>query len=74
MTVKEFHEMATAQIERYIDRKTHTRFTLDYSENIDETEFSKAWTMYKENADKKVVSVWALVNHDGEAVLVAEFQ
>ena len=74
MTVKELHELATAQVERYIDRKTQTRFTIDYSENIDEVEFSKAFAMYKENADKKIVCVWAMVNHDGNPVLVAEFQ
>lgn len=66
--------MATAEIERYIDRKTQTRFTLDYSEENNEADFSKAWSMYKENADKKVVSVWALVNHNKKPVLVVEFQ
>lgn len=74
MTIKEFHEMSTAEIERYIDRKTQTRFTLDYSEGQNVYDFSKAWSMYKENADKKVISVWALVNHNKKPVLVVEFQ
>ena len=40
MIVEEFHDMATSEIERYIDRKTNTRFTLDYSENHNEDEWN----------------------------------
>lgn len=74
MTVKEFHEMCTAQIERYIDRKTNTRFTLDYSENHNDDEWNTGYETYIANLEKKVVSVWAMVNHNGQAVLVAEYQ
>lgn len=74
MTVEEFHDMCTSEIERYIDRKSNTRFTLDYSENHNEDEWNIGWKTYKANLEKKVVSVWAMVDKSGKAVLVAEYQ
>ena len=74
MTVKELHEMNTSLIEHYIDRKTNTRFTLNYSEHHNVHEFITEMETYKANLEKKVVSVWAMVDKNGNAVLVAEYQ
>lgn len=74
MTVKEFHEMCTTEIERYIDRKSNTRFTVDYSEHCSDSERMIGWKTYRANMEKKVVSVWAMVDNSSKAVLVAEYQ
>lgn len=74
MTVKEFHEMCTTEIERYIDRKTNTRFTIDYSEHHNHDEWELGWKTFQANLEKKVVSVWDMVDKRGKAVLVAEYQ
>lgn len=74
MTVQEFHEMCTASKERYIDQKSGTRFTLDYNEQTPSALFQEHWRIYKENMEKRVVSVWALVDHNGRPVVVVEFQ
>ena len=74
MTVKEFHEMCTTEIEMYIDRKSRKKFFLDYSENQNGNEFSNGWNTYQSNLEKQVVSVWAMVDYMGKAVLVAEYQ
>ena len=74
MTVEEFHDMCTSEIEQYIDRKTNTRFTLDYSEHRIYDEWEIAWKTYQANLEKNVVCVRALVDKSGKAVLVAEYQ
>lgn len=74
MSVQEFHEMCTASKERYIDRKSGTCFTLDYNEQTPYVLFRENFRIYKENMEKRVVSVWALVDHNGQPVVVVEFQ
>lgn len=74
MTVKEFHEMCTGSKERYIDPKTETRFTLDYYEGVPSALFQENWRIYQDNKEKRVVSVWAMIDHDGHPVTVVVFQ
>lgn len=74
MTVQEFHEMCTASKEMYINRESGTRFTLDYNEQTPYVLFRENFRIYKVNMEKRVVSVWALVDHDGRPVVVVEFQ
>lgn len=74
MTVKELHELSISKIEWYIDRKTNTRFTLDYSENRNKDEWNIGIETYKANLEKKIESVRATVDSKGKAVLVIEYQ
>lgn len=73
MTVKEFHEMSTATRERYINRETGERFTLDYASEVCTIQFRDAFAEYKKVQEREVKSCWPLVGHNGEAILVIEF-
>lgn len=74
MTVQEFHEMCVASKERYIDRKSGTCFTLDYNGQTPYVLFRENFRIYKENMEKRVVIVSAMVDHDGRPGVVVEFQ
>lgn len=70
ITVKQIHELCTAQVERYIDRCSDVRFTLDYD---DIQNHEENFAMYKNVAECEVGSIWSLVSHDGRAVVVIEY-
>lgn len=72
MTVKEMHSFNASEIERYINRKTNERFTLDYSD-VHSDRFSESFSKYQKIRGCQVTNIWPLVSHEGRAVLVIEY-
>ena len=73
MTVGELHYSNEYRVERYVNRNTNKRFTLDYDEALSER-FSKSYKLYKKIRYFEVTNSFPLTDHDGRAVLVIEYE